>query len=548
MFDPLLGIDATWDLGITGRNVVVDITDIGVDPDQPDLKANIDLNLSYNFVRYSNIFKPEIFPQIQSSTDYTNHGNACAGLVAGRRTNSTCQYCGSGIAPNANIAVLKVCQVQTTRSGNLKLFMDDEILSVALSYKNDNIDIYSCSLNHDKPFKSERPYMEHVLRKGYTYGRGGKGNVFVFPADPPGNGYTNNIYTIGVASIGVDGGLSAKSEPNSAVLVSAFGFGRRKHDAHLLTATHPVPIDKGAKCEVNFGGASAATAMISAINSLALEANTNLTVRDIQHLLVESSDYKELEESSSFKRNGAGYHYHAVFGFGYPVVTKMIKSAKSWKSQPQLLYDTHSSNLNGRQQCEVKLYVGCNRTKHCIEKMEQIIFNVTFVHPANYKASIVAVSPGGTRSVLFERTLLSGYLIHGSVKANFLSNHFWGENPNGTWTVYLRSEACNESEGKSFIKELNINVYGTGTRQVVGEIHLSEKLSSTETNSTPKITPRRQYIWPSDLRHELNNEDVLYFGHGFYYFVCLFCLVACFVMFLYWAAPKKYVNVDNINQ
>ncbi|XP_052236677.1 neuroendocrine convertase 1-like isoform X2 [Dreissena polymorpha] len=446
MFDPLLGVDATWAQGITGRDVVVAITDIGIDPDQPDIKAHLDPAMSYNFVNNSSIYKPELFPQIQSSTDYTNHGHACAGLVAGQLKNSTCQYCGSGVAPNATIAALKVCRVQQIWNGHLKLFMDDEILSNALSYNNDKIDLYSCSLNHDKPFKSIHPYVEDVLRKAYTSGRKGKGNIFVFPADPPGNGYTNNIYTIGVGTIGVHGGLSAKSEPNSAVLVSAFGFGRRVHDTHLLTPTHPSLMAKGVLCDVNFGGSSAATALISGMIALALEANSHLTARDIKHVLIESCDHKGLNESSLFKRNGAGYYYHNVFGFGYPVATRMIQLAKSWKILSELLYDTHVSNLNGHQRCEVKLYVTCNTTNTCIEKTEQILVHVTFAHPANHKASIVAASPKGTRSVLFERAISSGDLIHGSFKAIFLSNHFWGENPNGTWTIHLGSAACNYSE------------------------------------------------------------------------------------------------------
>ncbi|KAH3748394.1 hypothetical protein DPMN_182839 [Dreissena polymorpha] len=295
---------------------------------------------------------------------------------------------------------------------------------------------------------------------------------------------------------------------------------------------------KGVLCDVNFGGSSAATALISGMIALALEANSHLTARDIKHVLIESCDHKGLNESSLFKRNGAGYYYHNVFGFGYPVATRMIQLAKSWKILSELLYDTHVSNLNGHQRCEVKLYVTCNTTNTCIEKTEQILVHVTFAHPANHKASIVAASPKGTRSVLFERAISSGDLIHGSFKAIFLSNHFWGENPNGTWTIHLGSAACNYSEGKSFIQNVSISVYGTGTGRGFGEIHLSEKLNNKKTNSTPKITSRRQYMLLSDFRTDISYESVFYLRTDFCYLVSLCCLVTCFIIFLYWAAPK----------
>lgn len=43
----------------------------------------------------------------------------------------------------------------------------------------------------------------------------------------------------------------------------------------------------------------------------------NLTWRDVQHLVVHTSDFGPLSQNKGWKRNGAGYLYNSRFGFGY---------------------------------------------------------------------------------------------------------------------------------------------------------------------------------------------------------------------------------------
>ncbi|WAR04788.1 PCSK4-like protein [Mya arenaria] len=269
-FDEAQEIDRSWAEGYDGRNVVIAVTDVGVDVDSPNLRENIASHLSFNFVDNNSDPRPEIFPDYQESVRLTN-------------------LCGAGVAFNAKVA--------------------------ALSYKNQEVHIYSNSWTFDEPFKTLHSFTERMFAEGFEKGRQALGSIYVFPSGPHGNGLTNNIYTIGVASFGINGIVPRKSFVNSATLVSAFGQGRSRNDNGMLTVTHTYRQQTSRMCDNKFGGSSAATAIMSGMIALVLQANPSLTSRDIKHLLVESAGYIGLATTSNFTKNCAGKYFHKVFGF-----------------------------------------------------------------------------------------------------------------------------------------------------------------------------------------------------------------------------------------
>ncbi|WAR04725.1 SUBV-like protein [Mya arenaria] len=70
-FDEAQEIDRSWAQGYTGRNVVIAVTDVGVDVDSPNLRENIASHLSFNFVDNNSDPRPEIFPDYQESLRLT---------------------------------------------------------------------------------------------------------------------------------------------------------------------------------------------------------------------------------------------------------------------------------------------------------------------------------------------------------------------------------------------------------------------------------------------------------------------------------------------
>ncbi|WAR04724.1 PCSK4-like protein [Mya arenaria] len=335
-----------------------------------------------------------------------------------------CSLCGAGVAFKATLAALKIGRVKKFYFAN-----NPEITSVlysaALSFKNQEVHIYSNSWTFDEPFKTLHSFTERMFADGFEKGRQALGSIFVFPSGPPGNGLTNNIYTIGVACFGINGTMPRKSFVNSATLVSAFGQGRRRTDNGMLTVTHTYRRQTSRLCDNKFGGSSAATAILSGMIALALQANPSLSSRDIKHLL--------------------------VYGFGYVQVLKMVHLAKKWKFNHQLLNLT--SVWFGFQQTPAdtgfELVSSSNRTckqsPYCIDKIEHVIVNLNFVYPKHTQTILSVISPCGTESILMEQEGEPpkdendvGKNEGVSVDAQFLSNHFWGEEMEGLWTVKIK--------------------------------------------------------------------------------------------------------------
>ncbi|WAQ97065.1 NECA-like protein, partial [Mya arenaria] len=309
-FDQSLAIDLSWkEHNVSGRDIVVGVTDVGINTDNVYLHENIQLDLSYNFVDNNSNTIPTILPGIIESLHVTNHGNACAGLIARPKTNALCNPCGLGVAYKAK-------------------------------------------------------------------GRNGLGSVYVFPAGHPGSGLVNYVGSIPVACMDVNGSVADVSQVNAATIVSVFCNGRRRIDDRMITVGHD---DR--RCFTEFGGESAGTAIVSGMIALLLEANPALSIRDITHILVEFSSHIGIEASSEFLRNGPGKHYHPRLGFGYPSSSKMIQAGKQWNRLPPLCSKTLEFSKPSVQNKSADWYVldFCD-TSPCIEKMEEVLFQMKFVY------------------------------------------------------------------------------------------------------------------------------------------------------------------------
>lgn len=60
----------------------------------------------------------------------------------------------------------------------------------------------------------------------------------------------------------------------------------------------------------------------------------NLTWRDVQHIIVETSQ-KTSPLDEGWKKNGAGKEFNHKFGFGKLDAMRMIEKAKSWENVPK---------------------------------------------------------------------------------------------------------------------------------------------------------------------------------------------------------------------
>ena len=161
-----INVLGAWNRAL-GSSSTVAVVDDGVQLDHEDLVDNIDTSLAWDFSRMDNDPSPFY--------DDDNHGTSVAGVVAGRGNNALGV---TGSAPQAKIAPHRIDL----------LVADDAQEAAALSRNNDIIDVYSNSWGPSDGsgiLAGPGPLTRDALKSGVTYGRSGKGNIYVWAA---GNG------------------------------------------------------------------------------------------------------------------------------------------------------------------------------------------------------------------------------------------------------------------------------------------------------------------------------------------------------------------------
>ena len=74
--------------------------------------------------------------------------------------------------------------------------------------------------------------------------------------------------------------------------------------------------------------------MAAGVIALMLEANYNLTWRDVQHIIVRTSNPRGLK-ADDWITNGAGYNVSHVFGFGLMDALQLTHVSRNWRTVPE---------------------------------------------------------------------------------------------------------------------------------------------------------------------------------------------------------------------
>ena len=112
-------------------------------------------------------------------------------------------------------------------------------------------------------------------------------------------------------------------------------------------------------------GTSASAPFAAGIVALALEANPELTWRDVQHVIVQTSSRGNLQ-AADWRRNGVGRWYSHRFGYGFINAGKMVDLAKKWGNVgPQQKYSkTIISRANHRDHLRTGTTHSINKQKY----------------------------------------------------------------------------------------------------------------------------------------------------------------------------------------
>ncbi|WAR13523.1 PCSK5-like protein [Mya arenaria] len=341
--------------------------------------------------------------------------------------------------------------------------MDEDHYAQGLAFCPEDIHIYASGLIiSDSPFTDVSIAIKATIENGILKGRRGKGSIYVYPAGNVGNGLVNNPYTVSINGIGVNGTVPSFATPSATVLTSALAEGSTL-ESKLMSTTS---CRRWRNCTA-FCGLSPATAITAAITTFALQNNAALTYRDVFHIIVQASEHEHLgSESSNFKTNAAGKRFHSVFGFGQLNAEKVGSLAFNWTlvdrlvAITQTLSDRHAECKNNK--CSIKVHVACTETSACVRFLEQVLVTVTLTTTSMENCRLYIESPGGTRSVLFDR----GQSNEGTVN-NFelRSVHFWDEPSIGDWTINFEIES--QVAETLTLSVSSMTWYGTGKKAPV---------------------------------------------------------------------------------
>jgi len=144
------------------------------------------------------------------------------------------------------------------------------------------------------------------------------------------DGYANNIYTLSISSTSERGEKPWYLEECPSTLATTYSSGNQRNGEKEIITT-----DIRHKCTEKHTGTSAAAPIAAGIIALALEANQNLTWRDVMFLIVLSSNAKSIK-SNNYITNKRGLLVSSRYGFGLMNAGKMVEMAKTWKNVPAL--------------------------------------------------------------------------------------------------------------------------------------------------------------------------------------------------------------------
>ncbi|CAF1401090.1 unnamed protein product [Adineta ricciae] len=430
-----LNVEEAWALGYTGKNVTTAIMDDGVDYTHPDLMYNYNAEASYDFSSDD----PHPYPRYTDDW-FNSHGTRCAGEIAAARDNN---ICGVGVAYNSKIAGIRMLD---------QPYMTDLIEANSMSHQPNLIDIYSASwgpVDDGKTVDGPRHATMKAIVKGINEGRRGLGSIYVWASGDGGvnddcncDGYAASMWTISINSAINDGRTALYDESCSSTLASTFSNGRSEDPESGVATT-----DLYGQCTLKHSGTSAAAPEAAGVFALALEANRQLTWRDVQHLTVLTAKRNQLFDPSKqhlWHTNGAGLEFNHLFGFGVLDAGDMVRHARQWKSLPTRVHCA-AGNITGQQiipaKATLKLTIStdaCKDTKDEINYLEHVQAFVTLKSSRRGNTVIFLTSPLGTRSLILSRRPLDDDSSKGFYKWPFMTTHAWAERARGIWTLEIR--------------------------------------------------------------------------------------------------------------
>lgn len=452
-----LNVVNAWD-ACRGAGIRIGIVDDGLEVTHPDLAANIDALNDYDFNDADDDPSP-------GEDDF--HGTACAGVAAARGSNGVGV---TGVAPEATLVGVRLIAAPTTDAEEADAFaLHKDIIAI----KSNSWGPYDGGQGTGGPGVLSLAAMEDAV----TTGRGGKGTVFIWASgngnysgdDSNYDGWANSPHAIAVAAINDKGRASWYSEPGANILVCAPSSGGKQgitttdrtgasgYNAEGGTVEYP---DFNDPSYTNgFGGTSSAAPAVAGVVALMLEANPNLTYRDVQEILVRTA-VKNDEFDGDWVTNGAGFHFNVRYGAGLVDAQAATALAAGWTNVAPLQTRTLSETGLAQPIPDADTS-GISRTFTVSAadnlRLEHVTVNIRATHPYAGNLEWRLTSPSGVTARLARARFND---TGADLDWTFMSTHFWGERSVGDWKLEVFDRMVGDA---GTLDEVTITFRGTPT-------------------------------------------------------------------------------------
>ncbi len=447
-----INVESVWAGGNMGAGIHVAIVDDGLEADHVDLVDNVIAARNHDYTGQGGVYDP-----------FETHGTAVAGLVAARDNDLGVR----GVAPRASIFAYNLIARGGLTSAN----------EASAMYKSEDAAITAVSNNswgtppNGLPIPASSTW-ERAVSRGVSEGFGGKGIVYVWSGgnghesvhnDSNLDGRANYYAVIAACAVGYDDKRSAYSELGANLWVCAPSSSGRGLQG--ITTT-----DIPDRYRDNFGGASAATPIVTGVVALVRAANTDLTWRDVKLILAASARKNDAsntgwdEGALKYGSTSDRYEFNHEYGFGMVDAAAAVALADGWTNVPALRTQGASSGALGTPGdprihipdggTAVELALSLDAYVSFIEFVE---VEIDFRHDRFRDLRIELESPSGTVSELSAPA--SAITRHYYNAHRFGSAKHLGESAEGTWTVRFTDEVSTKSGA---VNSWRIKVYGHG--------------------------------------------------------------------------------------
>lgn len=426
-----------------GTGVNIAVVDDGLETTHADLSGNArtDIDIDLN----SNDQDPN--PGGGNSDDI--HGTSVGGVAAARGNNSIGT---SGVAPRASLVGIRLIAGPATDS------MEGQAMTHTASETVNANRIHISNNSWGPPddgasLEGPGPLMQAALVSGTSTGRGGLGIIYCWAGGNGGNndvanydGYANSRYVIAVGASRHDGTRAGYSELGTNLLVNAPGGDGSNGGMVATDRTGGPGFAAGSQDFTTVTdqliGTSFATPVVAGVVALMLEANPNLTWRDVRHALVRSAT-KNHAGDGGWITNGVGLEHNLKYGFGRvnAAAAVALVAPSTWVRVP-----AEATPLTASESVSVAVpdnnLTGISRPLNINApagfRIEHVDLTVSATHTFRGDLRFRLTSPAGTVSDFQSRANDGG--------ANFSNWTFgsvvpFGEDPNGSWTLQVSDEA-----------------------------------------------------------------------------------------------------------